>query len=183
MDFKALALPEVRLVTPKRFGDDRGWFMETFSKARFEAAGIAFSPVQENQSFSRTTGTVRGLHFQRAPFVQAKLVRVLKGRIFDVAVDIRPGSSTFGHWVGAELSAEGGDALFIPGGFAHGFCTLVPDCEIAYLVDNPYAPECDGAVLWNDPAIGVAWPEVAGASLSDKDSKALPLADAPIDGR
>ena len=124
---------------------------------------------------------MRGLHFQSAPFVQAKLVRVLKGAIFDVAVDIRPASATFGRWVRVELSSENGRQLFIPGGFAHGFCTLVPDCEIAYLVDNPYAPECDGAVLWNDPAIGIDWPETAGAVLSDKDARALPLAQAHID--
>lgn len=183
MQFESTALPEVKLITPKRFGDERGWFMETFNAKSFTAAGVNFSPVQENQSFSRTTGTVRGMHFQRAPFAQAKLVRVLKGAIFDVAVDIRPGSTNFGRWIGVELTAENGRELFIPGGFAHGFCTLVDDCEIAYLVDNLYAPECDGAVLWNDPAIGVEWPAFAGAVLSDKDAKAAPLASAHIDGR
>ena len=183
MQIEATSLPDVKMITPKRFGDDRGWFMETFNARNFAAAGISFTPAQENQSFSKTIGTVRGLHFQRAPFVQAKLVRVLKGAIFDVAVDIRPGSATFGRWIGVELSAENGRQLFIPGGFAHGFCTLVPDCEITYLVDNLYAPECDGAVEWNDPAIGVEWPSVAGAVLSDKDAKAAPLASAHRDGR
>eukprot|EP01037_Dinobryon_pediforme_P017361 gene17365-17552_t len=149
--------------------------MEVFNRDLLSRSGIDFQPVQENQSLSKTTGTVRGLHFQRSPFVQAKLVRVLRGRIFDVVVDIRVGSATFGKWVGAELSADGGDQIFIPGGFAHGFCTLTPDCEIAYLVDNFYSPECDGAVLWNDPAIGIHWPDFAGAVLSDKDARALPL--------
>ena len=183
MLIEATALQEVKLITPKRFGDERGWFMEAFNAKNFAAAGIDFTPVQENQSFSKTAGTVRGLHFQRAPYVQAKLVRVLKGAIFDVAVDIRPGSPNFGRWVGIELSAENGKELFIPGGFAHAFCTLVPDCEIAYLVDNLYAPECDGAIQWNDPAVGIEWPASAGTVLSDKDAKALPLAAAHIDGR
>ena len=177
------ALPDVKLITSKRFGDERGWFMETFNARDFAAAGVAFSAVQENQSFSRKVGTVRGLHFQRTPFVQAKLVRVLRGSIFDVAIDIRPASPDFGRWVGVELSAENGCELFIPGGFAHEFCTLTTNCEIAYLVDNYYAPDCDGAVLWNDPDIGIAWPEAAGAMLSEKDSRALPLAIAHIDGR
>jgi dTDP-4-dehydrorhamnose 3,5-epimerase len=183
MKIEATALPDVKTILPKRFGDERGWFMETFNSQVFMAAGIEFNPVQENHSLSRTAGTVRGLHFQRAPFAQAKLVRVLKGAIFDVAVDIRPLSPDFGRWVGVELSDEAGRELYIPAGFAHGFCTLVPECEIAYLVDNPYSPDCDGAVLWNDPAIGIAWPTVAGAVLSDKDAKASHLAEAYIDGR
>jgi dTDP-4-dehydrorhamnose 3,5-epimerase len=180
MEFVKLKIADVYHITPKRFGDDRGWFMETYSKVKFEAEGLNFFPVQENQSFSKVVGTVRGLHFQRAPHAQAKLVRVLKGRIFDVAVDIRQGSPSFGQWAAVELSDKNGDALFIPRGFAHGFCTLEPDTEISYLVDNPYSPTCDGAVRWNDPAIGINWPAGAGSVLSDKDAKALPLSTAPL---
>jgi dTDP-4-dehydrorhamnose 3,5-epimerase len=183
MTFTRLNHTDVWHFSPKKYEDARGWFMETYSQAKFVTEGIYFSPVQENQSFSKAAGTVRGLHFQRAPFAQAKLVRVLRGSIFDVAVDIRPNSPKFMHWVSVELSAVKGDALFIPKGFAHGFCTLEPDCEISYLVDNYYAPECDGAILWNDQAIGVSWPEGAGTSLSEKDAKAPLLANACIDGR
>jgi dTDP-4-dehydrorhamnose 3,5-epimerase len=167
----------VKLIIPKRFGDDRGYFVEVFNQKNSDAAGLNFKPVQENQSLSRTAGTVRGMHFQRHPHVQAKLVRVLKGRIFDVAVDIRVGSETYGRWIAAELSSEEGDQLFIPGGFAHGFCTLEPDCEIAYLVDAHYSAECEGAICWNDPSIGIDWPDIAGAALSDKDRIAPKLAD------
>ena len=183
MNFTRLALPEVVLIEPKRFGDDRGHFVETFNQARFQAEGLSFSPKQENQSLSRFTGTVRGLHFQREPFAQAKLVRVLRGSIFDVAVDIRPSSINFGKWVGVELSAQNGHELFIPTGFAHGFCTLEPEVEIAYLVDNLYSPESDGAILWNDPAIGIIWPEYAGSVLSEKDGRAPVLSFAKIDSR
>ena len=176
-------IPDVKLITPKRFGDERGYFVEVFNKNISDEAGLEFQPVQENQSLSRIVGTVRGLHFQRSPFIQAKLVRVLKGSIFDVAVDIRAGSKTFGRWVAAKLTADRGEQLFIPGGFAHGFCTLEPDCEIAYLVDAYYSAECDGAILWNDPAIGIVWPSVAGTVLSAKDAQAPPLFGAKIDGR
>ena len=165
----------VKLITPKKFGDERGHFVEVFNKKNCEAAGLDFQPVQENQSFSRITGTVRGLHFQRAPHVQAKLVRVLRGSIFDVAVDIRTGSPTYGKWVGAELTSTGGEQLFIPGGFAHGFCTLEPDTEIAYLVDAYYSAECDGGVLWNDPKLGIDWPATAGSVISEKDTNAQEL--------
>jgi dTDP-4-dehydrorhamnose 3,5-epimerase len=170
-------LKDVLKIVPKRFGDDRGHFVEVFSKRVCDAAGMNFQPVQENQSLSRVLGTVRGLHFQTAPFVQAKLVRVLRGAIYDVAVDIRHGSPTFGQWVAERLTSEGGEQLFIPGGFAHGFCTLEPDTEISYLVDNFYSPECDGGILWNDPALGIDWPAGAGTVLSGKDEKAPRLGD------
>jgi dTDP-4-dehydrorhamnose 3,5-epimerase len=153
-----LALPEVLLITPKRHGDARGWFSETWSKATLAKAGIEHDFVQDNQAFSAAQGTVRGLHFQRAPYAQAKLVRVLKGAIYDVAVDIRPGSATYGKWVGAELTAEGGEQLLVPRGFAHGYCTTVPDTELAYKVDNVYAPDAEGGLLWCDPALGIEWP-------------------------
>ena len=167
----------VKRILPKKFGDDRGYFVEVFNKKNSDAAGLNFQPIQENQSLSRIVGTVRGLHFQTAPHIQAKLVRVLRGSIYDVAVDIRLGSPTYGQWVGAELTSTGGEQLFIPGGFAHGFCTLEPDTEIAYLVDGHYSPECDGGILWNDPALGIDWPDFAGAVLSGKDEKAPKLAD------
>jgi dTDP-4-dehydrorhamnose 3,5-epimerase len=153
-----LALPEVLLITPKRHGDARGWFSETWSKATLAKAGIEHDFVQDNQAFSAAQGTVRGLHFQRAPYAQAKVVRVLKGAIYDVAVDIRPGSATYGKWVGATLTAEGGEQILVPRGFAHGYCTIVPDTELAYKVDNTYAPQAEGGLLWCDPAMGIDWP-------------------------
>jgi dTDP-4-dehydrorhamnose 3,5-epimerase len=170
-------IPEVLRITPRRLSDARGHFVEVFNHGNLLAAGVDFRPVQENQSLSRTPGTVRGLHFQRPPFAQAKLVRVLRGRIFDVAVDIRMGSPTYRHWIGAELSSSGGEQLYIPVGFAHGFCTLEPDSELAYLVDAPYSPACDGTVRWDDVDIAIDWPETAGAVISEKDSSAPRLAD------
>jgi dTDP-4-dehydrorhamnose 3,5-epimerase len=174
-----LALAEVLLITPKRHGDARGWFAETWSRAAFAGAGLETTFVQDNQAFNAKAGTVRGLHFQQAPHPQAKLVRVLKGAIYDVAVDVRPGSATFGQWVGAELTAEKGEQLFVPRGFAHGYCTLTDDCEIFYKVDGLYGPQTEGGVLWNDPDLGITWPIQGEAILSDKD-KILPrLKDMP----
>jgi dTDP-4-dehydrorhamnose 3,5-epimerase len=169
-----LALPEVLLITPKRHGDVRGWFSETWSKATLSKAGIEHDFVQDNQAFSAARGTVRGLHFQRAPYAQAKLVRVLKGAIFDVAVDIRPGSATYGKWVGAELTAEGGEQLLVPRGFAHGYCTTVPDTELAYKVDNVYAPDAEGGLLWCDPALGIEWPILPDEAVINARDAALP---------
>ena len=177
MLIEATDIPDVKHVVPKKFADERGYFVEVFNKKIYESAGLDFTPVQENQSLSKIKGTVRGLHFQRAPFVQTKLVRVLRGSIYDVAVDIRTGSATYGRWVGVELTATGGEQLYIPGGFAHGFCTLQPDTEIAYLVNSSYSAECDGGVLWNDPMFGIPWPEFAGAVLSDKDRSAPRLGE------
>ena len=172
-------LPGVRIIIPQRFSDERGFFYEVFNKSTFEAAGISFCPVQENQSLSRSPGTVRGLHFQNRPHAQGKLVRVIRGRVFDVAVDIREGSPTFGRWVGAELTADRGEQMLIPEGFAHGFCTLEPDCEIAYLVNAHYSAECDHAIFWNDPEIGINWPDIAGTVVSDKDRSAPKLSEVP----
>ena len=177
MQITSLEIPDVKLAIPRRFTDERGYFSEVFNRSVWLSVGVDFHPVQENQSLSRIVGTVRGLHFQRPPSPQAKLARVLRGRILDVAVDVRCNSPTFGQWLSAELSAEGGEQLFIPVGFAHGFCTLEPDTEIAYLVDGYYSEECDSGILWNDPAIGIVWPECAGQVLSAKDEKAPRLAD------
>lgn len=162
------------LLRPRRFGDPRGWFMETYSEAAALAAGIDVRFVQDNQSFSATEGTIRGLHFQRPPHAQAKLVRCVQGSIMDYAVDVRRGSPTYGQYVAAKLTADGGEQLFVPVGFAHGFVTLEPDVEIAYKVSGIYAPDCDGGIVWNDPTIGIEWPlPASGAVLSDKD-KILP---------
>lgn len=167
-------MPVVR-ITPKRFQDARGWFSETWRRDRYFAAGIDVEFVQDNQSYSGPSGTLRGIHFQTPPFAQAKLVRCLRGRIWDVAVDLRAGSPTFGQWVAAELSAERGEQLFVPAGFGHAFLTLEPDTEVAYKVDAVYAPECDGGIAWNDPDLAIDWPLPGAApELSDKDAR-LPL--------
>ena len=174
-----LAIPEVLLITPKRHGDARGWFSETWSRKTFAELGVAADFVQDNQAFSSRKGTIRGLHFQQAPHAQAKLVRALKGAIYDVAVDVRQGSPSYGRWVAAELTAEGGEQLFVPRGFAHAYCTLTDDCEIFYKVDGLYAPQTEGGLIWNDPDLGIAWPLDGEPALSDKD-KVLPrLKDMP----
>lgn len=171
------------LLRPRRFQDTRGWFSETYSKVSVSAAGIGLTFVQDNSSFSTAAGTIRGLHFQRPPHAQAKLVRCARGSIIDYAVDIRRGSPTFGRYVSARLTAEGGEQIFVPVGFAHGFVTLEPDVEIAYKVTDFYAPDCDGGLIWNDPDIGIDWPlPASGASLSEKDSMLPRLAqfDSPF---
>ena len=170
MDVAPLAIPEVKLLTPRRFADDRGFFSETYNKRTLLEVGIDADFVQDNQSYSRRRGTVRGLHFQSPPFAQDKLVRVLRGRVFDVAVDIREGSPTYGQHVGAELSAETGAQLLVPIGFLHGFVTLEDDTEVAYKVSNYYSRECDKGVIWNDPDIGIDWQiNPREAFLSSKD--------------
>ena len=168
-----LAIPEVLLITPKRHGDERGWFAETWSRRALAGAGVEADFVQDNQAFNAKKGTLRGLHFQTAPHPQAKLVRVLKGAILDVAVDVRLGSATYGRYVSAELTAEGGEQLFVPRGFAHGYCTLTDDCELFYKVDGLYAPQTEGGVAWDDPDLGILWPLDGDPVLSDKD-KVLP---------
>ena len=179
----------VRLIVPRRHGDARGWFTEVYSQPAFSAMGIDCPFVQDNHSLSVPQFTLRGLHFQTPPRGQDKLVRCIRGRIFDVAVDLRKGSPTYGQWVGAELSAENGHQLFIPIGFAHGFVTLEPDCEVTYKCSDTYAPEHDGGIRWNDPAIGIEWPIPDGEvpELSAKDSVQPLLADFdspfPYDGR
>jgi dTDP-4-dehydrorhamnose 3,5-epimerase len=168
----------VKIFEPKVFGDHRGWFMETYSDAKFEEAGIEIKFVQDNQSFSALKGTLRGLHYQLNPKAQTKLVRCTNGAIFDVAVDIRKGSPTFGKWFGIELSADNKKQLLIPQGFAHGFMTLTDDVEVQYKVDELYAPECDRGITWNDPAIGIGWPIDISPVLSAKDEKAPLLEEA-----
>ncbi|MBM6582756.1 dTDP-4-dehydrorhamnose 3,5-epimerase [Microvirga sp. BT689] len=171
-------IPEVICLTPRRFGDARGWFSETYSTRAFSDVLGDVTFIQDNQAFSAQKGTLRGLHFQRPPEAQAKLIRVLRGSIFDVAVDLRIGSPTYGHWVGETLTAEGGEQLFVPHGFAHGYCTLEPNTEVAYKVDGFYAPECDAGLAWNDPMIGITWPvEPEEAILSDKDKRLPSFAD------
>jgi len=178
MQFRPLEIPEVVEIVPRRFGDERGWFSEVFKLSAMAENGIEIPWVQDNQSFSAPVGTVRGLHFQAPPFAQDKLVRVLRGAIFDVAADIRAGSPTYGCWAGLTLSAEQGNQLLIPAGFAHGFMTLAPDTEVIYKVSAPYAPESEGALLWNDADIGIAWPDIgAEATLSPKDAAAPLLRD------
>ncbi|WP_397396854.1 dTDP-4-dehydrorhamnose 3,5-epimerase [Phenylobacterium sp.] len=175
-----LALPEVLLITPRRHGDARGWFSETWSRRSLATAGLDIDFVQDNQAFNARSGTVRGLHFQTAPHPQAKLVRVLAGAILDVAVDVRAGSPTRGRWVSARLTAEGGEQLFVPRGFAHGYCTLCDDVMLAYKVDGDYAPQTEGGVIWNDPDLAIDWPVPPDrAVLSDKDLVLPRLADLP----
>jgi dTDP-4-dehydrorhamnose 3,5-epimerase len=174
-------------ITPRRFEDSRGWFVETWNAQREAAYGIEADFCQDNHSFSAQAGTLRGLHFQRMPHAQAKLVRCLRGRIFDVAVDLRRASPTFAQWVGVELSSARGNQLFIPPGYAHGFLTLEAGCEVAYKVDAYYAPHADGGIAWNDPEIAINWPlNGTPATLSTKD-EAMPLFgaadfDFPYDG-
>ncbi len=170
MKIEALNIPDVKLITPARFGDDRGYFSETFSAPRFAEAGLTLPFVQDNQSFSRTRGTLRGLHCQVAPFVQGKLVRVIRGSIWDVAVDARPRSSSFGAYAAAILSAENGSQLWVPPGFLHGFCTLEPDTEVIYKVTDLYDRVSERGVMWNDPTLALPWPvDAADVVLSEKD--------------
>ena len=169
-------LKGVLILEPQVFGDARGWFMESWSLRRMEEAGIHVDFVQDNQSFSATKGTLRGLHYQLNPMCQAKLLRCTKGSILDVAVDIRKGSPQYAQWTAVELSAENKKQLFIPRGFAHGFLTLTDDVEVQYKADNYYAPECDGNIRWNDPEIGVKWP-FDPVILSEKDEKAPLLSE------
>jgi dTDP-4-dehydrorhamnose 3,5-epimerase len=178
--FTQLAIPDVILFVPKRHRDSRGWFSEAHSVSLLDAQKFPRF-VQDNDSFSTVPGTVRGLHFQRPPLAQSKLVRCVVGAVFDVAVDLRPGSSTFGRHVSVRLDAESGSQVFIPAGFAHGFCTLSPDTLVQYKVTVPYAPDQEGGILWNDPTLGIEWPiHSDNAVLSDKD-RALPrLADAML---
>lgn len=181
MNVEPLAIADVKLVTPKIFRDNRGFFSEVYKQDALKALGIDEVFVQDNHAFSRAAHVVRGLHFQTAPFAQGKLIRVTRGAIFDVAVDIRHGSPTFGRHVSVTLSADNWQQLWVPVGFAHGYCTLEPDTEVLYKTTARYAPECDRGIAWNDPALGIAWPVAAGvAVLSDRDSSNLPLAQHPV---
>ena len=169
-------LPDVLIMEPARYGDARGWFSETFNASRMAAAGLDMHWVQDNHSMSAAAGTVRGLHYQCPPHAQDKLVRCTKGEILDVAVDFRQGSPSFGRWVGVTLSAENGKQLLVPKGFLHGFVTRVAECEVQYKCSDLYAPDCDGAVRWDDPDLAVDW-GVAAPVLSAKDAAAPLLRD------
>jgi dTDP-4-dehydrorhamnose 3,5-epimerase len=163
-----------KLIRPRRFGDERGWFAETYNRKAFAALGVDVDFCQDNHSMSRPVGVLRGLHFQAPPQAQAKLVRCVRGRIWDVAVDVRAGSPTYGQSVSAELSAENGLQLYVPVGFAHGFITLEPDSEVLYKASAFYAPDCEGGLIWDDPDLGLEWPAPeTGPVLSEKD-KLLP---------
>ncbi|MCO6188365.1 dTDP-4-dehydrorhamnose 3,5-epimerase [Rhizobium sp. L1K21] len=179
MKVEALAIPDVKKITPKRLGDSRGYFVELFKDAWFRQHVADLTFVQDNESLSAEVGTIRGLHFQTPPFEQGKLVRCVAGALVDVAVDIRKGSPTFGQWVAAELTPETGDMLWVPPGFAHGFATLKPSTIINYKVTAPYSGEHDKGVKWNDPAIGVQWPQFEKTHLSAKDEKQPLLAELP----
>lgn len=174
---ESLGISDVKILRPTRHGDDRGFFSETYNKKELAEASIKLDFVQDNQSLSQKAGTLRGLHFQGAPWAQDKLVRVVKGRILDVAVDMRRSSPTFGQWVSAEISASEWNQILVPKGFAHGICTLEPDTELIYKVTNYYAPSCDFGVRWNDPTLKIPWPYgEAELTLSPRD-RALPLFD------
>ncbi|AXV14658.1 dTDP-4-dehydrorhamnose 3,5-epimerase [Neorhizobium sp. SOG26] len=178
MKFERCNVPDVTLIEPRRFGDARGYFSETFRRDLFvrNVADVQF--VQDNRSMSAAVGTVRGLHFQLEPKAQGKLVSCTAGALLDVAVDIRTGSPTYGKFVAEELSAENGRQLWVPPGFAHGFCTLLPNTEISYKVTDYYSAEHDRGLLWNDPALGIDWPVAAEKTvLSDKDKNQPKLAD------
>jgi len=172
MDVKDLEPPGLRLLKPRRFADSRGYFVETHNERTLAGAGIGARFVQDNQSYSASRGTIRGLHFQLPPAAQAKLVRVVQGSVYDVAVDLRVGSPTYGQWAGITLAADEGEQLFVPRGFAHGFCTLEPDTVVAYKVDDFYAPASDSGLIWNDLTLAIDWPVgPEEAVLSDKDMK------------
>ena len=170
------ALSGVCIIEPQVFGDHRGYFMETYSAKAFADIGIDTVFVQDNQSFSAQKGTLRGIHFQNHPMAQAKLVRVTRGAVLDVAVDLRKGSPTYKQWVAVELTAENKRMLFIPRGFGHGFVTLTEDVEFCYKVDNLYSKECDRGIRYNDPDIGVDWGDILPV-LSQKDTTSPFLKD------
>ncbi|HYH23523.1 MAG TPA: dTDP-4-dehydrorhamnose 3,5-epimerase [Azospirillum sp.] len=181
MDIQRLAIPEILVLKPAKFGDERGFFSETYNRKRFAEAGIDLDFVQDNHARSAQVGTVRGLHFQTPPFAQDKLLRVVKGAVLDVAVDVRHGSPTFGRHVAVELSEGAWNQILVPVGFAHGYCTLMPDTEVIYKVTNYYAPKNDAGILWNDPDLGIEWPvRPEEALLSDKDRVLPRLAELPV---
>ena len=178
MQIEKTKLDGVLILTPRRFGDARGWFSEVWNRETLAKAGVDYDFVQDNHSMSAAVGTVRGLHFQSPPHAQTKLVRCGRGTVFDVAVDIRIGSPSYGQWLGVELSAENGRQLLIPAGFLHGFVTRAPESELLYKCSDVYAPDCDGAVRFDDPDIGIDWGiDPAAAILSDKDRAAPFLRD------
>jgi dTDP-4-dehydrorhamnose 3,5-epimerase len=172
--FEKTALDGVCLIAPARFADERGFFSETYSAEAFRQIGVSCVFVQDNHSLSRKRGTVRGMHFQMPPFAQAKLVRVISGAVYDVAVDLRQSSPDFGRHVGVVLSAENGHQLFIPAGFAHGFCTLEADTEVLYKVDVPFSRDHERGLRWNDPILGIAWPVCESDTMLSERDRQLP---------
>jgi dTDP-4-dehydrorhamnose 3,5-epimerase len=174
LQVRPLSLPGVVLVASARISDQRGYFAECYVRSDFAAAGLSNEFVQDNQSASVAAGTIRGLHFQAPPFAQAKLIRVLRGRIFDVVVDLRHSRPTYGRHLTVELSHASDEQLFIPRGFAHGFCTLEPNTEVLYKVDNEYAPDHDRGVNWADPALGIPWPVKESEGVVSAKDRALP---------
>lgn len=180
MEIRPLALSGVFEIVPSRHGDARGFFSEVFRADLLAEAGIAAAFVQDNHSLSAAAGTLRGLHYQLPPFAQDKLVRVTRGAVLDVAVDIRRSSPGFGQWVAVELSVAKWNQLFVPKGFAHGFLTLEPDTEFLYKVSNPYSPAHDRTIRFDDPALGIDWRMATGLQLSDKDRNAPALAQAEL---
>jgi dTDP-4-dehydrorhamnose 3,5-epimerase len=171
MQVTDLEIEGLKLIVPQRFEDERGFFSETYSERALKEAGFSDTFVQDNFSLSTRRGTIRGLHFQRTPHAQAKLVRVNRGRILDVAVDLRRSSTTYGKHVAVELSRENWAQLYLPVGFAHGFCTLEADTEVVYKISSPYAPEAEAGILWSDPSLAIAWPvNPQDVTVSDKDA-------------
>ena len=180
MEIQSFAIPGIKLLTPRHIGDERGYFAETFRADLFtgQCSDLAF--VQDNESMSTKVGTIRGLHFQSGPHAQGKLVRCTAGALFDVAVDIRQGSPTYGLWVAETLTPENGKQLWLPPGFAHGFCSIEPDTVICYKVTDYYSVECDKGLRWDDPAIGIVWPDIADPeTLSAKDRQQPMLVELP----
>ena len=179
MNISETNLPSVLIIEPRVFGDARGFFMETWSAAAFAAAGLDLTFVQDNHSRSQK-GVLRGMHFQN-PSPQGKLVRVTRGAVFDAVVDLRRSSPTFGQWAGVELSAENKRMFWVPEGFAHGFLTLEDDTDFLYKCTAPYAPQTEHTLAWDDPAVGIEWPDIGMAPLvSEKDGRGLTLADVPV---
>lgn len=179
LQVQSLGIPDVKIIRPQKHGDARGFFSETYNKKAFAEIGIDLDFVQDNHSLSPQVGTLRGLHFQGPPFAQDKLVRVVSGRILDVAVDLRANSPTFGQWVAAEISADSWNQILVPVGFAHGICTLEPDTQLIYKVTNYYSPQHDFGIRWDDPDLAIAWPLSSDdVLLSDKDRKQPFLKDA-----
>ncbi len=178
VEVRALAIPEVKEIRPPKFGDNRGFFSETYNRRALAEAGVTIDFVQDNHSFTAAKGTLRGMHYQTDPHAQDKLVRVTRGRIYDIAVDIREGSPTCGKWVGLEVSAEEWNQILVPKGFAHGFVTLTPDTEVLYKTSGYYSKECDRSIRFDDPDFGINWPvEVIESQLSEKDRNAPTFAE------
>jgi dTDP-4-dehydrorhamnose 3,5-epimerase len=181
VNIEATEIRDVKIISPAKFGDHRGFFSETYNRADFEASGLNLDFCQDNHSFSAVVGTLRGLHFQIPPFVQDKLVRVTRGAILDVAVDIRQGSPSFGRWVSWVISAEAWNQILVPKGFAHGFCTIAPDTEVQYKVTAPYSRDHERGIIWNDPALAIDWPlNDVEPTLSGKDTEFPTLAESPV---